>query len=237
MPRITIIEPNKNPQPYSILTDRDVTTIGRSDSNDIVLDSTSASGNHCTIKRVKGGFILEDNGSTNGISIDDTRFQIIDLEDATEVIIGENITFHISYQEEELELLEEEGFESQQKMAFPNSRRIDQENIEAAQATQPEVTQARINAEQHENQKLSDAATGSQMITNSKLVMNTGATAGALNITPANIAAPVTVAKKSTMPGMILFIVLAVGCFLGGMTARHYKDHNLFLFDKQVENK
>lgn len=122
MPRITISEPGKTPQPYRLKTDRELTKIGRGSDNDIVLETGSASTYHCMMKRVDGGFILEDNDSTNGILLDDTRFEIIDLEDDLTVFIGDDIELHFSLSEEEIETLEEEDFKPHQRAAFPKKK-------------------------------------------------------------------------------------------------------------------
>ena len=85
MPRITISEPGKTPQPYRLKTDRQLTKIGRGSDNDIILTAGSASTYHCEMKRVDGGFILDDNDSTNGIKLDETRFSTIDLLDGISI--------------------------------------------------------------------------------------------------------------------------------------------------------
>ncbi len=78
MPRITISELGKTPQPYSLKKDRKTTKIGRASDNDVILSTGSASTYHCVMKCVEGRFILEDNSSTNGIKLEDSRYSIID---------------------------------------------------------------------------------------------------------------------------------------------------------------
>ena len=64
----------RGPQPHPIYElDKAVITIGRDAANDIVLIDSEVSRRHATLTRSEGGFILEDNGSTNGTFINDQR--------------------------------------------------------------------------------------------------------------------------------------------------------------------
>lgn len=121
MPRIIITEPGKSPQPYRLKIDREVTNIGRGSDNDITIDNGSASTHHCTMKRVPGGFVLEDAGSTNGIKLDDTRFAVIDLVNGCSIKIGDDVELEFNLTDEEIELLESEDFESQQRPMLPKT--------------------------------------------------------------------------------------------------------------------
>jgi len=49
--------------------DRDVTTVGSGDTNNLVLQDTGVSRKHVGIRRVDGGFELADLGSTNGVFV------------------------------------------------------------------------------------------------------------------------------------------------------------------------
>lgn len=119
MPRIIITEPGKSPQPYRLKIERDTSRIGRGADNDIQIEAGSASTNHCVMKRVPGGFILEDLGSTNGIKVGDTLYSVIDLVDGTLIKIGDDVTLEFTLSEEELEALDSEEFQSQQKVQLP----------------------------------------------------------------------------------------------------------------------
>jgi len=68
MPRVTISVPDKTPQPYRFELEREFINIGRGGDNDIIIDNASISTQHCMIERVEGGYILRDNGSTNGLN-------------------------------------------------------------------------------------------------------------------------------------------------------------------------
>ena len=130
MPRIIITEPGKSPQPYRLNMDRDASRIGRGADNDIQIEAGSASTNHCVMKRVPGGFILEDLGSTNGIKLGDTLYSIVDLTDGSEVKIGGDVIFEFTLSEDEITTLESEEFESQQQAKLPKIK----EAVEEARA-------------------------------------------------------------------------------------------------------
>ena len=109
MPRVSITIPDKNPQPYRFNLDHKKVTIGRSKDSDIIIDEPSVSGLHATMERVEGGYILRDRGSTNGISLDDTLMDIIDLSIGVDVKVGD-ASFDYELTEDELDQLDEEEF-------------------------------------------------------------------------------------------------------------------------------
>lgn len=118
MPRVTISEPGKTPQPYRFKLERPLIKIGRGSDNDIIINCGSASTNHCYMERVQGGYVIHDTASTNGIKVDDTLMDVIDLYDGMEILVGDVLTkFQLST--EELETLGSEEFTSQQKKKLP----------------------------------------------------------------------------------------------------------------------
>lgn len=131
MPRVTISEPGKTPQPYRFKLERTHIKIGRGSENDIVVECASASTHHCTMERVEGGYILRDNGSTNGIKLDDTPMSVIDLFDDMEVLIGD-VPMRFQLSDDEIEVLSEEEFTSHQKKKLPpqphKTRRAEKES-------------------------------------------------------------------------------------------------------------
>lgn len=119
MPRVTISEPGKTPQPYRFKLEREIINIGRGSDNDIIIECGSCSTHHCVMQRVEGGYILSDANSTNGIKQDDTQMDVIDLFDGMEVIVGDiPLTFKLS--EEELQTLAEEEFNPLQRKKLPH---------------------------------------------------------------------------------------------------------------------
>lgn len=118
MPRVTISEPGKTPQPYRFKLERKIVKIGRSSDSDITIECGSASTHHCTMERVDGGYILRDNGSTNGIKQDDTLMSVIDLYDGMDVLIGD-VPMNFQLSDSELETLSKEEFSTHQKKKLP----------------------------------------------------------------------------------------------------------------------
>lgn len=104
MPRVIITVPEKNPQPYRFQLDRKVVSLGRGSDNDIVIDSGSVSGKHAEMRRVEGGYQLDDLGSTNGIKYNGDRMRIIPLRSGMTVKMGD-VSFDFSLSEEELDII------------------------------------------------------------------------------------------------------------------------------------
>ena len=122
MPRIQISEPGKTPQPYKVKLDRETIKIGRASNNDVLLTDPSTSSNHCVVRRVEGGFILEDNKSTNGVKLDEQRFSKLDLNQDTDFLLGD-VEVSFSFSDEEYDILaEEDTFESEQQPMLPPSK-------------------------------------------------------------------------------------------------------------------
>ena len=74
---------------------RDKTTLGRKDTNDIVLDNLVVSSRHCVFE-LKGlaDVFIEDVGSTNGTFVNNKRIQRQQLQDGDVIAIG---NFRIQY--------------------------------------------------------------------------------------------------------------------------------------------
>jgi pSer/pThr/pTyr-binding forkhead associated (FHA) protein len=74
-----------------------ITTIGRTNDNDFVLDHPSVSRNHALICRTRDGFMLVDLGSVNGVCVDGRRLrahQSAQLTDAAPLRVGDvELTF------------------------------------------------------------------------------------------------------------------------------------------------
>ena len=113
MPRLILSVTGTPDQPFQLPVDRELTTIGRSAENDIVINSSSASTQHCILKRVTGGFTLEDLHSTNGLMVENQRIAIIPLTDGMTISIGDEATIQISFTEDELAVFSEEKLATQ----------------------------------------------------------------------------------------------------------------------------
>ncbi len=145
MPRVTISEPGTTPQPYRFKLERNLITIGRGSDNDIIIKCGSASTDHCYMERVEGGYVMRDKGSTNGIKLNDTPMEVIDLFDRTEVLVGDiPVTFELS--EDELETLSHEVPTSHQEKKHPPVKdtpkpsRTSTSSPRAAHAQRPQPT-------------------------------------------------------------------------------------------------
>ena len=241
MPRIIISEPGKTPQPYRLKTDRIVTKIGRASDNDVIITTGSASTYHCKMKRIEGGFILVDNNSTNGIKHDDTRFSVIDLEDGMTVQIGDDNDLEFTLSEDELDILEQEDFEPQQKISFPKSKKKPGSKKKPESKKEPEseieppgeedidaivLEEAKTKTKSKSKSSSDDADISKPKLkTKSKLKTDTDTDK------PATASRPVATTSNSSL-SLIIFIILAVLFFVGGLAVRHYQDHKTFIFSK-----
>ena len=136
MPRLNLIIIGHDAQPYQLPVERKLTTIGRGADNDIIINSNSASSQHCAMKRVPGGFILEDLGSTNGLKIGESLYSVIDLVDGMTINIGADAALEIEISEEEQAEFEKETFQSHQQITAPKTQPLQQE---APKLTPPKV--------------------------------------------------------------------------------------------------
>ncbi|BDS06428.1 hypothetical protein NT6N_14680 [Oceaniferula spumae] len=114
MPRINVSQPHKDQQPYRFDMKRMRVMIGRSSSNDITIEHRSVSKDHCFIDRMKGGFVLRDNGSTNGIKYKGRREEFITLTNGMEIEIGD-VPVEFTLTDEECDQLTEERFKERKE--------------------------------------------------------------------------------------------------------------------------
>ena len=95
--------------------------MGRSTDNDIVIDCPSVSSHHCEMKRIEGGYILEDKDSTNGIKLDDERMEIIDLENDLDILVGD-AALEFELTDKEKDALAEEDHVPKQRAPLPKKK-------------------------------------------------------------------------------------------------------------------
>lgn len=142
MPRILISEPNKTPQPYKINLDLEQINIGRGTVNDLILTDGSTSTKHCIIRRVAGGYILEDNGSTNGVKLGNQQFKKIDINQDAEFQLGD-VKVEITFTDEEYDVLaEEEDLKSEQALALPQGVKT---TVEEESSSKPQLSRKDAN--------------------------------------------------------------------------------------------
>jgi predicted component of type VI protein secretion system len=118
MPRVCITVPGKNSQPYRFSLDRKIVRLGRAADNDIIIDCPSVSSHHCEMRRVEGGYTLQDLDSTNGIKADGERMEVLDLNNEVVVTIGDaDLDFELT--EDERSDLRSENHKSHAKPKLP----------------------------------------------------------------------------------------------------------------------
>jgi pSer/pThr/pTyr-binding forkhead associated (FHA) protein len=88
----------RGPQPNQIYElNKDVITLGRDITNDIVINDPEVSRHHCRITRSAGGYTLEDLGSTNGTFVSGQRLMgPRPLSSGDQIGLGETVT--LSYE-------------------------------------------------------------------------------------------------------------------------------------------
>lgn len=87
MPNLIVLLAGKPHANHTI--DRPWTRIGRSNVNDIVLDSPSVSSTHAVLILSGSTLTIEDLGSTNGTFLESKRIERADLEDGSTFSIGD----------------------------------------------------------------------------------------------------------------------------------------------------
>src|SRR5215471_5461344 len=84
-------------QPRMFNVKEEVASIGRATDNDIVLNDFSVSRRHAYLKKENGDWVLYDNGSTNGVRVNDEAVPRAVVKDGDQVVIG---TFTLRFKDE-----------------------------------------------------------------------------------------------------------------------------------------
>ncbi len=87
MPRVTITVTEKTAQPYRFQLDREVVTIGRDLSNDLVIESPEVSRFHAEIHSSNGTASVADRNSMNGTFVNGLQVAGMQLVDSGDQII------------------------------------------------------------------------------------------------------------------------------------------------------
>ena len=126
MPRINITEPGKDSQAYRFDLKRMQVKVGRSSDSDITIVHRSVSKTHCLIERRKGGYMIFDNGSTNGIKYDGERHSDLALTNGMELEIGD-VPAVFTLTDEECDYLTEERFKEREKREEEGEEKSEEE--------------------------------------------------------------------------------------------------------------
>jgi adenylate cyclase len=86
MPHLRVITPDGRIYDYSIL--KSEISIGRGKDNDLILKDDTISRNHALIVKTKEGYLLSDQGSFNGIKVNESPVQSVILKDHDLIKIG-----------------------------------------------------------------------------------------------------------------------------------------------------
>ncbi len=247
MPRIIIKEPDQKPQPYRLKINRIVTKIGRAKDNDILITDGSSSTYHCKIKRVEGGFILVDSDSTNGIKAKGTRYSVIDLKDGETVQIGDDIDLKFSLSEEEIEELSSEDFKSQQKACFPKSKKPKKEEVQDSHDNDEDEKEEKpvpkkksskkTNSKKQrdsDNESSDEDEDDDDTRSSSKRRSRRSRSSSSKDRDRQRDERPRRQQQENSNSSLsfVIFIILAVLCFIAGLAIRHYLDHDMFIFTK-----
>ncbi|MBL7685559.1 MAG: FHA domain-containing protein, partial [Deltaproteobacteria bacterium] len=63
-------------------------SLGRSPSNDVVLKEAKVSRQHATINYIRGGYVIVDLKSSNGVYVNGEKVEEHELQDGDEIAIG-----------------------------------------------------------------------------------------------------------------------------------------------------
>ncbi len=94
--------------------------IGRSPTNEIVVDDEGISRQHSFVERNALGLILVDNGSTNGVFVNGQRVQRHLLQDGDKVQLGSSAILKFSFQDEVEERAQKQLYESATRDGLTN---------------------------------------------------------------------------------------------------------------------
>lgn len=214
MPRIVITEPDSSAQPYRFELERNLVDFGRGSDNDIILTCRSTSGVHCTMERVDGGFILRDQDSTNGISLDKKRMDIIDLKDGMTIFMGD-VTMDFELSKDEINILSKESFE-------PHQKELQSTSEQASAKEDAEIVPLKENTsapdKDSEPEQRSKADNGSSPAPAS----------------PVGYSPQMVQSSGSPLKPLLLFILIIAAVFTG-MTVSHKLRTGVYLPNKVIE--
>ena len=125
-------------QPRTFNAEEEVASIGRATDNDIVLNDFSVSRRHAYLKKEDGDWVLYDNGSTNGVRVNDETVPRAVVKDGDEVVIG---TFVLRFKDEPTAARQRDRLIDSTSTCIRPIAELNQEfGLEPAPANAPEST-------------------------------------------------------------------------------------------------
>jgi len=111
MPAITLKYKDKVLEKYQIGIGQTL-TIGRNESNDIIIDNLAVSANHARIESVSASFIIKDLESTNGTFVNEKLVSAHGLRNNDIILVGKhNLIFYRSDLDQQINLEETENLD------------------------------------------------------------------------------------------------------------------------------
>ena len=99
MPTLTLKYKESSVREYDFQKDKSL-TIGRNDSNDVIIENLAVSGRHAKIDQMEDGFLLTDLKSTNGTFVNERLVSSHSLKHGDVIVIGKH-TLVFAYREGE----------------------------------------------------------------------------------------------------------------------------------------
>ena len=203
MPKLNIIgESGEVIAPFAISIEDLEITIGRGETNSLMLeDAPSISTNHGTIKRVFGGYIYKDLGSSNGSSMNGEPITKVFLESGVTLYLGD-VPFQFEYTADELAALAKEELNPQVY--------VEEEHLPQLRA----LHQHQVSVESNERTKLEPTKTQSFKVPNRNEAPYTP---------PRNVVTHVEDGPNPFVSLLAAIVFCAVGLF-GGVYFKHYQE-------------
>jgi len=222
MPKIFVMGEDLNPiAKFGFdLTELEI-TIGKGEDNNIIIaDDNSVSTEHCVIKRVLGGYIIKDLGSSNGIKHDGDSTEKAELTSSSVIMVGET-ELRFSLDKKQIKLLKKEPQKPQVYVTedlLPEIRSLHAGKIDELWLDDDQLKE---NKEEKPNKK---AKKTTRLATNSGPA-STAASSGYRP--PAARSRPTgsqVNAGNPMLSFLIVFVLACVGIF-AGLYARHNQVH------------
>lgn len=198
-------------------------TIGKGEDNNIILaDDNSVSTEHCVIKRVLGGYIIKDLGSSNGIMHEGEPIDKAQLKGSSSIKVGQT-EMRFSLDKKQIKLLAKEPQKPQVYLTEDLIPEI--KSLHAGKIDELWLDSDQLKEEEEEKPK-KKAKSG--------LVTKGSQTSGGYRPPPS---AGAQVSAGNPMLGFLITFVLACVGIFGGLYARHSQVHGTDLIQDLSSGK